>query len=172
MLLLITGGFYWAWKKASKKNPYNNMVIGFIISAVFTFVVFVVAFGINTEMILTDLSDTEGLAASMETQAVAEDRKKQELAELSEYLIIFYPTYEKEVLEKINKGDIQILLRFPDLKTNQTVLEYTNRIKELNTDIYTQLNERIAMRKRMRIRRRNPFILNFLLPAMPTEQGE
>jgi len=163
---------WYMYKKKHLTNPYNDWVCASVICAVLSIVCGVLGFAFNTGRIIGDLDDTEGLVASHEIQDVAEERKEHELKELSEYLIEFYPTYEKEVLETINRGDLQILLRFPDLKTNQTVLEYTNRIKELNTDIYTQLNARIAMRKRMRIRRRNPFVLHFLLPEMPTEQGE
>ena len=86
-------------------------------------------------------------------------------AEFAKYLGEAYPNLEKEVFKAISPNNINIyLVKYPELKSSQTILALTTSINELQSRVYDMQLKRAAIEKDMTYRPINPWLLNFMLP--------
>lgn len=86
------------------------------------------------------------IVESHEKQAVYEQRAKVVGDNPQSYLTQQYPTYEAGVIREIVDADPQlILLKFPELRTADTFLEYTRQYQGLKDAVYSQQTKRAEL---------------------------
>ena len=84
--------------------------------------------------------------------------------QLSGYLAVQYPNFEKKVFSEIAGSPSLLFTVFPQLQSSQTLLALTRQISSLQDQVYAQQTAITQYEKNIAVRRRNPFFIPFLLP--------
>lgn len=112
--------------------------------------------------------DQEDLTKVSQFQEIYKKRTDNLTGQFVHYLAQIYPEYEKNIFEKITPNDLDIyLVKYPDLKASETIIQLVKQIRDLNDDIYQQELRRAEILRDMRFRTRNPWILQWLMPNTP-----
>jgi hypothetical protein len=99
---------------------------------------------------------------------VYEERKSDLTTKFSDILSTQYVKHESKLFDQMSPEDIKILLvKYPQIKANTTLMDLSNKILELNDKVY---DEQIYLNKiayRINIRYIKPLVFGFTLPDVP-----
>jgi hypothetical protein len=139
-----------------------------ILITVFSCILFVVLLGVN----LTTISIQKGRYQDLQTLQEKKEIYQKKLSEMTvkyeSILIKNYPNYEKEIFDKITPEDFTMLMvKYPELKTALTSINYVDKIKELNDDVYNMdINIRNKVNE-IRFCLVNPWVITLFIPNPP-----
>ena len=146
------------------KNYYGGMFIAVVFS-VFLFCIVLIS---NLLGFSEQKNNFITLQRQSEEMNIYQKKMVNMTAQFKDVLIKAYPSYEKEIFGKMSPEDLQVLfVKYPELKASLTSMSYTDKISELNNDIY---NKEIEMRKTVAGIRWNyvtPWLINSLMPKLP-----
>ena len=119
--------------------------------------------GANIGSIITHFSlyinqckDLENLNKIKSDKRIFKERANMFLAQIKNLLVEVYPSYEKDIFTKITTQSASTILSvYPDIKSNQTITDYINRLIEFDDKAYQcdlEMNDtinNIEVRKRI-----------------------
>jgi hypothetical protein len=121
---------------------------------------------------LTTISLQKGrfqdLITLQENKEIYQKRLSEMTIKYKEILVQNYPNYEKEIFDKITPSDFTMLMiKYPEIKTALTSINYVEKIKELNDDVYQMdINIRNKINS-IRFCMVNPWVIGSFLPDPP-----
>ena len=99
---------------------------------------------------------------------VYEERKSDLTTKFSDILSTQYIKQESKLFNQMSPEDMDILfVKYPEIKSNFTLMDLSNKILELNDKVYDQ---RIYLNKlvyQINVRYKKPFVFAFTLPDVP-----
>ena len=105
------------------------------------------------------------LRALQEQQTIWQNKSDNLTKQFQEVLVKAYPTYEKEIFNKMTPHDIQLLMiKYPEIKNVMASMDYVNRIDSLNSTIYRCQIQQTNTIRDIRYEYVNPFIITVWLP--------
>lgn len=76
-----------------------------------------------------------------------------------------YPDFEKGIFEKIKPNNVSVyLVRYPELKSSQTIMLLVEKINKLQDDIYDQQINKEKILKMLRFRTKNIWFWTYFIP--------
>lgn len=135
---------------------------------VFSCVLFLVLSGVNLVTISTQKGRYQDLQTLQETKEIYQKRLTEMTIKYEDILIKNYPNYEKGIFDKITPEDFTMLMvKYPELKTALTSINYVDKIKELNDDVYTMDIKIRNKVNEIRFCLINPWVMTWFLPSVP-----
>lgn len=160
------------WQEAKKEdNKTEKEDNEWKRSGIFMIAVAVFFFGVSlltTAVAYSDqISDSENITKFERLEKIYEVRADALSQQFATYLADIYPEHERNIFESIKPEGIDIyLVKYPDLRASETIIELITQIRSLQDDRYAQQIEREKVLKIMRFRKRNPWIFNFVIPEV------
>lgn len=109
--------------------------------------------------------DKEELIKIDQVEQIYEKRADEYIQEFAHYLAELYPNFEKEIFDKIKPENIDMyMVKFPEVKTQEGVLELVKQIRLLNDDRFNQQIDRSETLRDMRYRKESPWVFQFVMP--------
>lgn len=143
-------------------NCWDSWGYFFLIVAVFFIGLSFFETGINYS---DQISDSENINKFERLERVYEARADALSQQFATYLADLYPEHERNIFESINPEGIDIyLVKYPDLRASETILELVAQIRSMQDDRYAQQVARENTMKDMRFRMRNPWIFSSFIP--------
>lgn len=84
------------------------------------------------------------------------EKRTETLSEIIKNELSKYPSHEEKVFEKINP---QFLLKFPELKANETIRKSAKDLMELNDDVFNLKDQLIELYRVVYLREISPWTL-------------
>lgn len=111
------------------------------------------------------IEDIEKIIECEERKVIKKNKATILTAEFIKYLSGKYLDHEKEVFKGLTPDKVSIFAAgYPEVKASDTLLALVKKINELQTSIYDEDLNVANMKKNMRVRSRNLWILPFLMP--------
>lgn len=111
------------------------------------------------------IRDLENIEKFTNCELIYKDKATELTAEFSKYLAQAYPEHEKAIFDSISPNDVEIyLVKYPELRSSDTILALTAEINQLQSDTYDQRLKKEEAKADIRIRLRNPWLMNFVIP--------
>lgn len=155
------------WSKDAKEM---NAAFG----AIFLIVVFIIMIILTTTTlygISSQIKDQTILQKTIDLEKVYQERADNLTKQFALYLVDIYPQHERAVFDKIAPDGIDIyLVKYPDLKTSETIISLVIQIRELQDARYKQQADRAEILQQMRYRRQSPWIFHSFVP--PIDESE
>jgi len=117
---------------------YEVHIIGIVILC--TAGVWLFASFVNNLVCYTEQLDRlENIRAQLKNLLIYKDQQDTLIAEFRIYLADKYPDIEKEIFKLITdaKSDVQMILKYPEIKSSKTLLKLVDQIDELAKKVYT-----------------------------------
>lgn len=148
-----------------KIEPLVNIAIG---GGVLSFVWFVSSILSNFSHYTDQVRNFENLQSQINTYSRYKKNQDKLLEEIKIYLGSQYPDIEKEIFRTINeaKGDINVILNYPEIKSSVILSELSNRIKEIYEGLH-RLESQIENVSAI-IRYHNQSKWEFIKPSVPS----
>lgn len=113
------------------------------------------------------ISDSENITKFERLEQIYEVRADALSQQFATYLADLYPEHERNIFESIKPEGIDIyLVKYPNLRASETIIELITQIRSLQDDRYAQQIEREKTLKTMRFRKRDPWIFGFVIPEV------
>jgi len=147
-------------------RPYNDSYKeGVVWLSVISLIPLILAILLTFGSYSGQISDAEDIIKFERLEEVYEDRAEALTQQFASYLSDIYPEHERNIFETIEPEGIDIyLVKYPDLKASETILELVAQIRSMQDDRYGQQIARENTMKSMRYRTRNPWIFNSFIP--------
>ncbi len=143
--------------------PYNSD--GFWIFLVFSIIGAIVNLVANAAMYLGQVENIEKIPEAEARQAIFVEKANALTGEFKMWLGKEYPDVEKEIFKSLTPATISIFAaKFPEIKSSETIMNLVSRISDLQSSIYREKLDIEGSKRRIRITKRNPFILNRIIP--------
>ncbi|PIR93607.1 hypothetical protein COT97_05730 [Candidatus Falkowbacteria bacterium CG10_big_fil_rev_8_21_14_0_10_39_11] len=144
-----------------------------IMSFVSVFMAIVAGFVVlitNVVCYLGQVDQLEQVTELAEKQVIYQEKADQLVAEFESYLVTTYPEYETEMVGKLHPSSIMnVLFRYPSLRTASMVKDYVEKMSVLWSAVYTNRLKQAKLKRDIFILDRNPFVLSFIMPSIPTD---
>ncbi len=149
-------------RKNSEGERYDGgFVVGMVVMLIIALVPVIVSIIATFGAYSSQISDAENIAKFERLEEVYEARANALTEQFASYLADLYPEHERNVFESISPEGIDIyLVKYPNLKASETILELIAQIRSMQDDRYAQQVSRENTLKDMRYRMRNPWIFN------------
>lgn len=145
------------------KNDYND---GAVILYAIAGVIVLIAFLSTGQSYSSQISDFENIKKYEKVEAIYANKAKALTAEFAKYLAGIYPEHEKNIYEKISPEQVDIyLVKYPELRASETIMELTRQINQLQSDVYGQQIKKEDTLKNIRYRLRSPWIFHSWMPT-------
>jgi len=157
------------YKYYKKQHSSSNWWFGwgvffYIISGCFVIVLFIVQLTLYTNQ----LNDFENLKKFNELETIYQNKADDLTSQFAKYLYEAYPDYEKEIFQNISPEKVDFyLVKYPELKSSETILALTSKINGLQSDYYQQKINKAEFKKDVRFRKKNPWGIGRLIPSLP-----
>lgn len=138
------------------------------LNIVFSCILFLVLMGVNLSTISMQKGRYQDLRTLQETKQIYQTRLTEMTVKFENILIKNYPNYEKDIFDKITPEDFTMLMvKYPELKTALTSINYVDKIQGLNDDVY-QMDIHIRNKvNEIRFCLINPWVMTWFLPSVP-----
>lgn len=157
---------YFNWKRVA-----GNTYEGGIGSAIVIFVVFLLISGVS--ILVSRYSHYDDFQLYYQAEAdieILQERKTNLTAKFSGLLDSKYLEHEAELFQEMSNEDVEMLFtKYPELKANTTLMNLVDKIFRLNDDVYNKQLYMNIIRKDIQMRYKNPAVLPFFLPDVPTD---
>lgn len=81
----------------------------------------------------------ENLKANLNIVNLNKERQSNLLQEFKFYLGEKYPDLEEKIFSSISSNNVKILLKYPEIKSEKTLIELVKKINKLSKDVYVAL---------------------------------
>jgi uncharacterized membrane protein len=109
--------------------------------------------------------DNEDLIRIQQQTDIYQKRADVLTKQFAHYLADVYPQHEKGIFDKIKPGEVDIyLVKYPELKSSETITQLIKEIRSLQDDYYSQQLERAQILRNMRYRTKSPWVFQFAMP--------
>lgn len=150
-------------QKRSKQTDYNIGSIAFIIIAIILAVASIATSGVAWQ---EQINDFENIKKFEKVGAIYHVKAEALTIEFSKHLAEEYPKHERDIYEKISPDQVGVyLVKYPELKTSETLMALVEQINKLQSDVYDQQVKSEEALQRTRVRLRNPWALRFMIPT-------
>jgi hypothetical protein len=111
------------------------------------------------------INDFENLVMLDEKEIIYEDKSMDLISEFKFYLVDTYPEHEQGIFDKISPDSVRVYLaKYPEIRAIEGVKDLVERIDKLRSEVYAKRIEKAEIKKNIRYRQRDPWILNFIIP--------
>ena len=106
-----------------------------------------------------------------EQEQIYQNKADVVLEELKSYLASAYPEHEREVFENLSRNNANEVIdvyfvKYPELKANETFMSLARSTQEMRGKIYEVQLQKAELKKSVRFRPHNPWILNWFIPEV------
>lgn len=127
-------------------------------------VVLLVVIILNLVAYANQVGDQQSLTQYRQNEAIYAKKAAVLTSQFRGYLAEQYPKYEKSIFQTFERTPNLLFARYPELKTENSLMTLTGEINGLQSAVYQQQLNITQAEKNLRTRRANPFYLGFLLP--------
>lgn len=139
----------------------------FAIGAIIAFSSMVITFG----YISVQKSDFERIIAIEKIEEIYEEKSDVLSQRFATYLLTNYQEYEAGIFQNIKPEDIKIyMVKYPELRTSETILALVEKINQLETDKYNQQIRKENILANVRFRTKNPWIFSSWVPKIKEQK--
>jgi len=128
----------------------------------------------NFSEVSEQIKDIEEIEEYKERKKVFIRRRNDLLSQVVLYLGDKYPAHEKEIFklisEKNNEAAVTLVTAIPELRTVDAFKELVNKLQEYNGRIYDQDLAILRCKRRIRVRKRSPWLTQYLFPSYDDTQ--
>jgi hypothetical protein len=112
--------------------------------------------------------DFERVIETKKDKKTYEKEKFSLVEEFKLYLADMYPEHEKKIFEKIKPDNVTAyMIKYPEIKTNETLLALCNKIETLTNKVFNCDREVNTIERRIAVRKRTMWLT--CLPILPKE---
>ena len=119
------------------------------------------------------IEDIEKIEERKSDKRIYEAQRDDLVEQATLYLGNKYPEHEKEIFkmitEKGNDALVNVLMTLPDLKSAETLKSLVSTIKKLHSDVYSQDIAINKLKRKIRVRKRNPWLVRAIIPTYTEE---
>lgn len=159
ILFLIPAIIYLAY-------PSNNFLAFFLVLAIGYLVVNIIA---SCCAVYNQIDDIEKIEEMKNNKLIYGFQRDDLVSQATLYLGDKYPEHEKElfklIAEKNSEAVVNLIGAFPEIKSAEVLKDLVTKIECLHEKVYHQDIEIESMKRRIRVRKRNPYTLTCLLPT-------
>ena len=141
--------------KAHKQNPRGDGLMFTTLLCIGIGGVGLVIFLVTTLNYSRQINDFASVQA-LEEKVGLYEMKRDNLSQIVRFELSKYPEFEKDVIENINPA---ILLKFPELKSNQTMVETLQQLLKLENEVYTLREDLIDIQRTIYAREISPWVI-------------
>ncbi len=164
LILLVFFGSWFGILYLLAKKTNLDWDFGLITCCMLTILSFIILAATNILLSVDQVWDIEKMGVIDKQIALYEERVEDIGETLNFVLVEKYPTHEKEVFTNMKPDNLDILLiKYPELNTHKTFIEYSKHVRELVDKTYELRNEKYDLIAKLRYRRNNPFAIKFLI---------
>ena len=140
----------------------KDVSIAFVIIAI---LILVASFIFQLVNYSHQIRDGEELIKIEKFEEIYQNKSDVLVDKFAYYLANVYPEHEKNIFESISPGTIDIyLVKYPELKSSETIMLLVSEIKILQNDYYNQQLERAEVVRTMSYRKKSPWIIQMFMP--------
>lgn len=152
--------------KLAVKNHNAELEIGATIASIIAIVMSAVLFGANVSAYYNQIDALETIREYEDKQEILTEKSEALIQEFEVYLTEQYPDHEKEIFDKISPDEVLLYFaKYPELRASETISKHVDEVKALRSAVYDQRENIAHAEKEIRVRKRNPWILTWLLPT-------
>ena len=106
-----------------------------------------------------------------EQEQIYQNKADTVLEELKSYLASAYPKHEREIFENLSRNNANEMIdvyfvKYPELKANETFMSLARSTQEMRGKIYEVQLQKAKLKKDVRFRPHNPWILGWFIPEV------
>lgn len=124
--------------------------------------------GVFCSAVHKQINDIEEIGEKKGTKLIYEKQRDELISQATLYLGEKYPEHEKElfklIAEKNSEAVVNLLGAFPEIKTADMLKTLVGKIEKLHGNVYYQDTEIEKLKRKIRVRKRNPYMIKYLLP--------
>lgn len=115
--------------------------------------------------------DIEGITESVNKREIFKRQKVELITEAKFYLGENFMKHEKELFKLISesgkdsKAVVNFLSKFPEIRSVETLKQLVTNIQGLHRNVYNKELEIEELKKQIRVRSRNPYMIRCILPT-------
>lgn len=159
------------WMDTKKYNncSYEGGMVGSIVVAV----VFLLIGGlINIFSVYRQNYSFEEYKKVGSNIVILEERRDSLSVKLGGLLSEKFLDQESKLFEGMTPDNIDLLLvKYPEIKSNLTLMELVRNIVEFNNDVYAKRLDLNDIELQIRMRYKNPWVFKIFLPSIPHDLG-
>lgn len=114
------------------------------------------------------ISNIEKIEEHVGRRIIFAEQRDELITQAVLYLGQTYPEHEKELFkmisEKNSEAVVNILTALPEIKSADTLKELVNTLRSLHGNVYSEDLKIEGLKRRIRIRSRNPWLLQCIIP--------
>jgi len=162
--ILFTSGVLCFWAKRRLRPEFDcsdwkiygtDWGTGGTICVVFGVISLLLGIGVVGGIVYNQICDSETIAQLENQKMIYTEQRDVLLSQFKTHLTEQYPEYEKEIFNKLVPASAEVFaVGYPQLKTNETLMLFVDKIDEFNRLIYDTDITKETVLKRMRIRKR------------------
>jgi len=182
MLILVLSGFFMLFaglcyarhrvlkvREGQEKNAYDAWAVLF---TAITFISLFFGFWNSGTEGAQQISDFENIEKFRQIEVINKDKAGVLTDEFSKHLAETYPEHERYIYDKISPGTVNLyLVKYPELQASGTLVTLVDLINKLQSDVYDQQINVVETLKNIRYRSRNPWLFQFMIPKMQTDEA-
>ena len=165
---ILSGLSFWRYIVLNQRKKLNEWDIGAVMLSALGTVFVITSIIFSMIEISSQLDNIEELQRYSDNEKIYRTKCEDLTKQFAIYLSDKYPKHEKDIFKSISPDKIYIyLVKYPEIKSNQTIMKLVEYISYYQEEIYAQKIARVKMHKQMRYRKINPWIFNYLIPDIP-----
>ena len=150
--------------KVSWDHKYNSSIRAEL-SLAGTIIVTILFLAVNAAGYYSHVDDLESITRNKAVVTIYKDKSDTLTKQFVKYLMN-YSDFEKDIYTQISPKDVDIyMVKYPELKSSTTVIALVDNIYKLQDDVYNTEIEIETHKKQLRARKRDPFLMTWLLPS-------
>lgn len=150
------------FRKTKNTNEYG---LGYFLAGFFGFCFIFFGSIIPSIVGYVNEIDNETAITQYKSNEVIYQKKADTItAQLSTYLSVQYPNLEKDILGSLAKNPNLLFLKFPQLRSSETIISLANQYSNLESQVFTQETNVTAKEQKIQARQRDIFLLQFVIP--------
>lgn len=119
--------------------------------------------------VYNQIEDIEKIEESRNNKTIYEGQRDELISQVTLYLGEKYPEHEKElfrlIAEKNSEAVVTLLGAFPEIKSADVLKKLVSDVQKLHGYVYGQDIKIEKLKRQIRVRKRNPYILRCFLPT-------
>jgi len=162
VLAVLFYAIYRVFKNDGVETAYDAGASVFTVIAI---IIVALGFLVSSGSWYAQIDDFENIKKFEKIEAINRTKAEALTAEFTRHLAETYPKHEKDIFGKISPEQAALyLVKYPELKASETLMNLVERINELQSAVYDQ---RVATEEALqstRVRLRNPWLFTFMIP--------
>lgn len=164
--LIFSAICFWRYRWHLKRDNTTDYNVGMKIFIIIAIIIFGISYIVTGIAYVMQVSDFEDIKKFQKVEKIYQVKAKKLTAEFAKYLAQMYPEHEKNIYEKIIPDKVDLyLIKYPELRTSETLLTLVAESNKLQCAIYDQQIAVEEFFKNTRLRLRNPWLVTSMLPT-------